>query len=279
LPNIVAAGWMAYQGSLAEYYRQVWQWGAVYAANTFIERPVLEGITRTLNWAGFHAALVVGTVALLWKERGERWRWAAWIALALAGVTMGWRFFPRYYFLLLVPAALGAARGWTLLGRRRITLAALALLLAVPLARFGPRYVLLARGDAEWSDTAMDRDSRESAARISRLAEPGDTLFVWGFRPEIFAYTRLPAATRFLESQPLSGVFADRHLFRTEAVATEFVRPLRQELLRSQPRFVVDGLGQYNPGLALEAQEDLRAWLSQYRETARTDFTVIYKHQ
>jgi len=279
LPNLLAAGWMVFQGSLGDCYRQVWQWGAIYAANTFVERPLAEGVARTLNWAGFHAALVVGAAVLFWKERGERWRWAAWIALALAGVTMGWRFFPRYYFLLLVPAALGAARGWTLLARRRAALAALALLLAVPLVRFGPRYALLARGDADWSDTAMDRDSREAAARISRLAHPGDTLFVWGFRPEIFAYTRLPAATRFLESQPLGGVFADRHLFRTGAVASEFVRPQREELLRSQPTFVVDGLGPYNPALALGAQEDFRAWLSQYRETTRTDFTVIYKHQ
>ncbi|MBM3745479.1 MAG: glycosyltransferase family 39 protein [Acidobacteria bacterium] len=277
LPSVLAAGWMAFQGSLAEYYRQVWQWGAIYAASTFVDRPVAEGITRTINWAGFHAALVVGAAALLWRERGERWRWAAWMALALAGITMGWRFFPRYYFLLLVPAALGAARGWTLLARRRTALAALALLLTVPLVRFGPRYVLLARGDAEWSDTAMDRDSRATAARIAALAQPGDTLFVWGFRPEIFAHTRLPAATRFLESQPLSGVFADRHLARADAVAPEFVQPQREELLRSQPTFVVDGLGPYNSRLALRAEDDLRQWLTGYAEAARTEFTIIYR--
>jgi len=278
-PNLLAAGWMAWQGSLTEYYRQVWQWGAIYATNTFVERPFAEGIMRTLNWAGFHVALVVGAAALLWRERGERWRWAAWAALALAGVTMGWRFFPRYYFLLLVPLALAAARGWTLLARRRIALAVLALLLVVPMARFGPRYLLLARGDREWSDTAMGRDSREAARKLLALARPGDTLFVWGFRPEMFVYTRLPAAMRFLESQPVSGVFADRHLFRADAVAQDFVRPQREELLRSRPTFVVDGLGPYNPRLALAEQAYLRGWLSPYREVCLTQFTVVYRRQ
>jgi hypothetical protein len=123
----------------------------------------------------------------------------------------------------------------------------------------------------------MDRDSRQAARKVLALAQPGDTLFVWGFRPEVFVYTRLPAATRFLESQPLSGVFADRHLFRADAVAEDFVRPLRQELLRSRPTFVVDGLGLYNPQLALSAQEDLRKWLAGYTEAARTRFTIIYR--
>lgn len=278
-PNVLAAGWMALQGSLGEYYRQAWAWGSIYAAHTFVERPLAEGAVRTLHWAGFHAALAAGAGVSVWKQGGERGRWLAWFALALAGVAMGWRFFPRYYFLLLVPVTLAAARGWTLLWGRRAARALLAVLLALPLARFGPRYLLLARGQAGWSDTAMDRDSRAAAAKILKLARPDDTLFVWGFRPELFVYTRLRAATRFLESQPLSGVFADRHLFRADAVAEEFVRPLREELLRSRPTFVVDGLGPYNPRLALTARADLREWLAPYREVARTEFAVVHRRR
>jgi len=277
LPNLLAAGWMAFQGMLAEYYRQVWQWGAIYAANTFVERPLAEGFTRTVNWAGFHAALVIGSAALFWRERGERRRWVAWILLALAGVAIGWRFFPRYYFLLLAPLALAAARGWALLTERRVALALLALMLALPLARFGPRYLLLARGDRDWSDTRMDRDSRAAAGKLLALARPGDTLFVWGFRPELFVYTRLRAATRFLESQPLSGVSADRHLFHADAVADEFARPQREELVRSRPVIVVDGLGLLNPRLTLAEQAYLREWLAGYVEAARTAFSIVYR--
>jgi hypothetical protein len=66
----------------------------------------------------------------------------------------------------------------------------------------------------------MDRDSRAAAAAVLRLARPGDTLFIWGYRPEIYTYTRLPAATRYLDSQPLTGVPADRHLTQSDPVAT-----------------------------------------------------------
>jgi hypothetical protein len=268
---------MALEGSLADYYRQVWQWGSIYAANSFVDRPLGEGLTRTLNWAGFHVALVAGAAVALWKEREERWRFAGWMLLALAGVALGLRFFPRYYFLLLPAMALAAARGWTLIAHKRAAVAAVILLLALPLARFGPRYITLLRGDQNWSDTRMDRDSRQAARRLLALSKPGDTLFVWGFRPELFAYTRLPAGTRFLESQPLSGVFADRHLFQTAAVAEDFVRPNRQELTAARPTFVVDGLGPLNPKLALAAREDLRGWFAQYQEVARTELSIIYR--
>jgi len=276
LPSLVAFAWMALQGSLADYHRQVWQWGSIYAAHTFVWQPLAEGVTRTINWMGFHAALVAGGV-LVARERDDRWRWAAWIALSLAGVALGLRFFPRYYFLLLPPLALAAARAWVLLCRNRAAMALLALLLLVPLARFGPRYLHVARGDTRWSDTRMDRDSREAAQRVLALGGPGDTLFVWGFRPDIFVYTRLPAASRFLESQPLSGVFADRHLFSSQAVAADFVAPQRQELLGTRPTFVIDGLGPYNAALALAAQDYLHPWLAHYTEVARTPFSVLYK--
>jgi hypothetical protein len=104
-----------------------------------------------------------------------------------------------------------------------------------------------------------------------------DTLFVWGFRPDIFIYSHLPAGTRFLESQPISGVLADRHLFSNVAVAPEFVAPNRAELVQSRPTFVVDGLGVYNPSLALVNQSYLAAWLQNYREVDRTAFSIIYR--
>ena len=129
------------------------------------------------------------------------------------------------------------------------------------------------------SDTRMDRDSQAAAQKLATLARPGDTLFVWGFRPDIFVYSRLPAASRFLESQPISGVFADRRLFSSQAVAPAFVAPQRDELLRSRPAFLIDGLGPYNPNLALASQAYLRAWLADYREVARTGFSIIYRNR
>ena len=93
----------------------------------------------------------------------------------------------------------------------------MALLLLIPLARFAPTYYMAAR-DGGWRDTAMDRDSRAGGGDGARARRsPGDTLFVWGYRPEIYVYSHLPAATRFLDSQPLTGVPADRHLTQSDA--------------------------------------------------------------
>jgi len=284
IPNAAALGWLWMRGAFGDYLEQVWRLGFLYAGDTFLENPVAAGLRRTANWMGFHAALVAGAAWYWLRERKpDRLRMALWAALALAGVTAGWRFFPRYYFLLLPVMALAAARGYMLMPRRRAA-ALLALTLAVPFVRFGPRYVLLARDalsgrPSEWVDVAMDRDSREAARLIGEQARPGDTLFVWGYRPDLYIYTRLPAATRFLESQPLSGVLADRHLFATDSVAPEWARRNREELVRSRPSFIVDGLGNYNPRLAIEKYADLQPWLAQYERLSGTPFCVIYRRR
>ena len=60
-------------------------------------------------------------------------------------------------------------------------------------------------------DLALWADCREAAAKIRSLAHPA-TRFVWGYRPELNVLAGLRGATRFLDSQPLTGVLADRHL-------------------------------------------------------------------
>ena len=68
--------------------------------------------------------------------------------------------------------------------------------MAVPMVRFGPKYVTLAMGrEAKWADLAMDSDSRAAAALLR--GQTG-TLYVWGYRPEIFVYTGLRPASMYL---------------------------------------------------------------------------------
>jgi hypothetical protein len=282
VPNLVAVIWFGAQGALHAYYQQVWQWGAIYAANTFLENPVRHGLLKTVNWMGFQAALVLGAMWFWWRDpASDRRRLALWAALSLISVTAGWRFFPRYYFQLLPVMTLAAARGFSLLNRKR---ALVLVVLLIPFLRFGPRYVLLAKdlltGEPhQWRDVAMNQDSRAAAQRLHKLAGPGDTMFVWGFRPDIYAYARLPLGTRFLESQPLTGVFADRHLVQAAPLAPDWTKANRKELMRSAPTFVLDGLGPYNPALSIEAYPDLEGWFSNYEVAARTRFTVIYRLQ
>jgi hypothetical protein len=261
LPNAIALAWFG-----RAYWDEVWKWGALYSGQAF---ALETGLTRTLNWAGFHAAIVVAAAFALSRERN--WRMLAWLILSAIAVAAGWRFFPRYYFQLLPVLVILAARGYTLLGRKR---AIVWLLLLIPLIRFGPRYVTLALGrEANWSDIRMNQDSREAASHIGR----DGTLLVWGYRPDVFVYTRLPAGTRFLDSQPLTGVLADRHLTSSEPVAPDLAAENRRELVKTTPTWIVDGLGPLNPKLAITEYPDLHDWLGGYEVVARTPYNVVYR--
>ena len=273
----IGTGWLWFSAAWPAYWDQVWRWGRLYASVPLTENPVQTGLLRTLDWAGFHAALVVAAIGFFRVPKGDRrFAWAVWCLVSLAGVAFGWRFFPRYYFLLLPPLAILAARGFTLMGRWRT---AALLLLLIPLVRFAPRYAILAAGQTDWSDTAMDRDSRAVAAMVRAQARPGDTLFVWGFRPEMYVYTGLPTASRFLDSQPLTGVPADRHLTESTSLDQSAAGEHRVELAGTHATFVIDGLGRLNPALAITRYRDLGIWFSRYREVGRSPYSVVYRRQ
>jgi hypothetical protein len=276
LPIGIAACWLAFAGALAPYIDQVWRWGFLYAGSTFLEHPLRDGVIRSADWLGFHAALVV---AAIWARPSVRWKLLVWAAISFAAALVGWRFFPRYFFQLLPVLVIVASRGMVVAKRWRVMVLAL---LLIPFVRFGPRYFLLARDLAtgqphQWSDVALNQDSQAAGRIVHSMARSGDTLFVWGFRPDLWVYTGLPAATRFLDSQALTGVPADRHLTQSAPVPGEFTRENRETLARARPTFVMDGLSLYNHSLAMDRYSELRPWLAQYREVGRTKGMVIYR--
>jgi hypothetical protein len=269
LPNVFAILWLFTAGALPAYVEDVWRWPAQYAASPVVATPVANGIVRTLNWLGFHAALAIGCGVFWMRER--RWKFMLWAAICYVGVILGWRFFPRYFFLLLPALTIGAARGLAMLGHR-LRLAILIVSLAVPLVRFAPRYVSL----SNWQDLALDEDSRAASRIVLAYARPASTLYVWGYRPEIYVYTKLKPATKFLECQAMTGVPADRHLTQSTVVLTEGAHQAREELAHSSPDIFVDGLSLYNPALSVRNYPELRTWFAQYREAARTRGTIVY---
>ncbi len=276
LPCAAAAGVLLATGAWPFYLDQVWIWSSRYAGSSHVAHPISNGIVRTWNWLGFHAALLLGAGLDWWRTRSIGWKIAAWSGLSLAAVALGGRFFPRYYFQLLPVLVIVAGAGLSKAPRRWVAVAGL--LLLVPAIRFGPRYFLLAAGRSEqWADTAMDRESRRAAALIGRDRQPGDTLFVWGFRPDLYVHTELPAGTRFLDCQALTGVPADRHLTQSAPVVTSATAEARRELARTRPTLIVDGLGLYNPALAMQRYPELADWLGHYREVGRSGNEVVYR--
>ncbi len=277
IPAGLLAAFLSATGSLQAHWQQVWVWGAAYSADTPLAQPWLEGARRTLNWTGFHAALFFALIPMR-----RHWRWLAAAALALGAAWLGFRFFPRYFFHALPPLIILAAAGLASLPRRRAI--ACAAFLLIPFFRFAPRYGELAaetlRGQPHaWRDLAMFESSRQ-AAKLLRDARAihGGALLVWGYRPELYALSGLPAATPFLDSQPLNGVLADRHLVSAEPTFNALAAANRARLRQSpRPEWFADGLSFYNPALDPFLLPDMRDWFHRYKLTAEVSGFRIYR--
>ena len=280
IPNALLLGWLVSQHAFPAYVESVWRWGLLYAGAPPGDFPVESALLRVRNWLGFHAAL---TLAAEWywlrvKDRIAP-RTLLWAAVSLAAAGIGWRFSPPYLNQLLPPLVIAASRGICVLAGetrappRRIGAGVLAATALVAMIRFGPRYFLLAADDLAgrphaWRDVALDQESRRATALIRTFARSGDTIFIWGYRPNLVVYTRLPVASRMWESQPLTGVPADRHLRDSSSVDPEWARRNRAELVSSSPAImpsiIVDGLSAFNPRLDIAGYPDLTAWFRRY---------------
>ena len=283
----LAAGFSAalLSGAWPGYIEQVWRWGLLYATGSPTLHPLAFGSLRTLHWLGFHAALAVGTVAAFLRlRRHDRWKLIVWLGFSFAAVCLGSRFDPRYFLQLLSPLVVAASRGIVLAFReqRKPALVVLTLLLLIPFARFAPRYAALAADDIShrephWADVALDLDSWQAARQICSAARAGDTLFVWGYRSDLYVYTRMISDSRFWDSQPLTGVPADRHLSVSAPIYGGPAAANRLALTQSRPVWIVDGLGLLNPNLAPSAYPELRPWLAKYKLVDRTKLSLIYR--
>ena len=201
----------------AAYYEQVWKWGRVYAARTFVERsaPQCGGAHVRRGW-DFIAPWSIGVVWFWRKDRGGPLEVGRVAGALVARGGGGMAILPA----LLLPdsAADGAARGPRNLpaagaGARRRWSGSRCWSRCCASGRGTFCWPALA-GDGDWVDTAMDRDSREVAGLVRSLnGRAARIRFSCGdFVRRLYVYTGLPAASRFLDSQPVTGVPADRHL-------------------------------------------------------------------
>ncbi len=284
-PLLVAAAGAWAVGCWSGYCQQVWQWGWIYASQSFVTHPLHAAFTRTVHWLGFHIALLGGAV-VAFPHVGKRNRWmlSSWLLFSFASVCLGERFEPRYYLQLLPPLVIAGSRGIAIGFERyrRATSVLLPLALLVPFLRFGPHYAILAYDNLKgiqpsWSDVQLDLDSQAAASQIKSAMRPGDTLFVWGYRPDIYVYTRLSSDSKFWDSQPLTGVPADRHLHVKSPIYGGPAALNRVQLANTKPTWIVDGLGLLNPGLKPQNYPKLREWLRDYQVIGRTRFCLIYR--
>jgi len=93
IPNLVAMGTLMAQGAAGPYIDQVWKWGLLYSKTPPVVSSIGDGLRRTADWFGFHAALVLGCVACWWKERTRASQFlAVWAIVSFLAVASGARF-------------------------------------------------------------------------------------------------------------------------------------------------------------------------------------------
>ena len=139
--------------------------------------------------------------------------------------------------------------------------------------------------DKEESADAVGLEDIRGAA--TREAEgPRDYLFVWGYRPEIYYWSGLLPASRFLSTQPLTGIPADVHYFESErrvlfdeAITSQAREQLVRDLEGTSPRYIIDELGMFNPEQSLQDYPELHEFMESYRYYGTSDRFLIYRRR
>jgi hypothetical protein len=107
---------------------------------------------------------------------------------------------------------------------------------------------------------------------------------VWGYRPEVYYWSGLTPASKFLSTQPLTGVPADIHFFPGEQIRiisdqdTARARAeLVSELERVRPKYIIDELGNFNRLFSITSFPELRDFMSGYRYLTRVERFTVYR--
>jgi hypothetical protein len=139
------------------------------------------------------------------------------------------------------------------------------------------------RGQADVADQRGGEAMRIGGPRTRPADGPADYLFVWGYRPEIYYWSGLLPASRYLSTQPLTGVPADVHYFGegyrsllpgdlTAAARVTLVHDLEE----TRPKYIVDELGFFNSELSIQSSPELREFMTAYKPRGTTGRFFIY---
>ena len=247
----------------------------------------------------------------------------SWLAASYCGLAVGGRFFGHYFFQIMPALCLLGGRGLIeIISRLKsprvktsVRWLVSSLLLAgfiFTLARFHSRTFTLAsdwaRGaksekTADWFHERLNREERMAAAVARQMPDPveaadnadvesmrrdakRDYLFVWGYRPEIYYWSGLRPASRYLSTQPLTGVPADIHYFGDDyehLLDDQKTAPAREELAvelgATEPSYIIDELGFFNSHLSIQSYPELSEIMKGYDYLGATGRFLIYRRK
>jgi len=136
---------------------------------------------------------------------------------------------------------------------------------------------------AEAVEDAGLEDTRAGGPRERGITGPEDYLFVWGYRPEVYYWSGLIPASRFLSTQSLTGIPADVHYFPGEldqllnnAAMARARAHLLEDLEQTQPKYILDELAIFNHRLAMKNFSEFREFLSRYKRIRIIERFMVY---
>jgi len=193
-----------------------------------------------ISWgfAPFHygmlALLVIGLIGL--KHFAWRPVMAGWLLViaAYCCVLVPGRLYPHYLLFLPLPLALvvGLQFGYLLEGRAVRYYAIFVAFLALGVV---PQLVDRIRDVNSMHKLIASTNPRAPVTQfVNHSKKPGDSLAVWGWRPELYVETQLPQATHEAHTEAQVNEHPQRDYFRAR-----FVTDLRA----SAPAFFIDSVG------------------------------------
>jgi 4-amino-4-deoxy-L-arabinose transferase-like glycosyltransferase len=185
-----------------------------------------------------------------------------WLSAALAGIAPSGRFFGHYYIqafpvlsllaaygVLRLPARVLKERFAAPVMKRLIWVVVLAGIL-IPVLQYQKEYVMrfiVHRDDPRVTHDMVEASFRPVADYVRTHTRPEDTVFVWGFCPQIYVLAHRKPASRFIFCNFLTGSMTESSLdSEPEAETADWITPGSWNMLE-------DDLGEMKPHLIVDA--------------------------
>ena len=138
---------------------------------------------------------------------------------------------------------------------------------------------------AEASDLRYAEALRADGPRTRGVRDQSDYLFVWGARAEIYFWSGLLPASRYLSTQALTGVPTDvqrdgaAHNLTDESANAAARIELLGDLEKTRPKYILDEIGFSNAELSIERYPEFREFLSDYKRIGVVGELIVYRNR